>query len=109
MIMDTLDTLSSHQHHHHHPHVSSAFLLTETAAAAAHHFNVLSFDTCLYKGGSGASSGGSPTPASVCTSEGETIGIEGTPGDLNTPVTTAGDAPSFFGPSTVIEPPPITG
>ncbi|KAL1506113.1 hypothetical protein ABEB36_005537 [Hypothenemus hampei] len=106
MIMDTLDTLSSHQHHH--PHVSSAFLLTETAAAAAHHFNVLSFDTCLYKGSSGASSGGSPTPASICASEGE-IGVEGVPGDLNTPVTTASDAPTFFGPSTVIEPPPITG
>lgn len=105
MIMDTLDTLSTHQHH---PHVSSAFLLTETAAAAAHHhFNVLSFETCLYKGGSGASSGGSPTPASVCASEGEIH--EGPPGDLNTPVTTASDAPSFFGPSTVIEPPPITG
>ncbi|XP_050293209.1 early growth response protein 1-B-like isoform X2 [Anthonomus grandis grandis] len=109
MIMDTLDTLSVHQHHHHHPHVSSAFLLTETAAAAAHHFNVLSFDTCLYKGNSGVSSEGSPTPASVCASEGETIGCEGAPGDLNTPVTTAGDAPSFFGPSTVVEPPPITG
>ncbi|XP_076259843.1 zinc finger domain-containing protein striped isoform X2 [Rhynchophorus ferrugineus] len=107
MIMDTLDTLSGHQHH---PHVSPAFLLTETAAAAAaHHFNVLSFDTCLYKGSSGASSGDSPTPASVCASEGETIGVEGTPGDLNTPVTTAGDAPSFFGPGTVVEPPPITG
>ncbi|XP_030756789.1 early growth response protein 1-B [Sitophilus oryzae] len=108
MIMDTLDTLSGHHHHH---HVSPAFLLTETAAAAAaaHHFNVLSFDTCLYKGGSGASSGGSPTPASVCASEGETQGVEGAPGDLNTPVTTAGDAPSFFGPSTVVEPPPITG
>lgn len=30
-------------------------------------------------------------------------------GDLNTPVTTASDIPSFFGPSTVVEPPPITG
>lgn len=29
-------------------------------------------------------------------------------GDLNTPVTTASDIPSFFGPSTVVEPPPIT-
>lgn len=29
-------------------------------------------------------------------------------GDLNTPVTTSSDVPSFFGPSTVIEPPPIT-
>lgn len=30
-------------------------------------------------------------------------------GDLNTPVTTSSDIPSFFGPSTVVEPPPITG
>lgn len=30
-------------------------------------------------------------------------------GDLNTPVTTSGDIPSFFGPSTVVEPPTITG
>lgn len=30
-------------------------------------------------------------------------------GDLNTPVTTSGDVPSFFGPSTVVEPPIITG
>ncbi|BET01904.1 Zinc finger, C2H2 type [Nesidiocoris tenuis] len=29
--------------------------------------------------------------------------------ELNTPVTTSGDAPSFFGPSTVVEPPHITG
>ncbi|CRK99209.1 CLUMA_CG012488, isoform A, partial [Clunio marinus] len=30
-------------------------------------------------------------------------------GDLNTPVTTSADIPSFFGPSTVVEPPIITG
>jgi hypothetical protein len=30
-------------------------------------------------------------------------------GDLNTPVTTSSDIPSFFGPSTVVEPPIITG
>ena len=30
-------------------------------------------------------------------------------GDLNTPVTTSGDIPSFFGPTSVVEPPPITG
>lgn len=35
--------------------------------------------------------------------------IEAQPGDLNTPVTTSSDIPSFFGPSTVVEPPPITG
>lgn len=30
-------------------------------------------------------------------------------GDLNTPVTTSSDLPSFFGPSALVEPPPITG
>uniref|UniRef100_A0A1A9X1M7 C2H2-type domain-containing protein n=1 Tax=Glossina brevipalpis TaxID=37001 RepID=A0A1A9X1M7_9MUSC len=35
--------------------------------------------------------------------------IEAQSGDLNTPVTTSSDIPSFFGPSTVVEPPPITG
>lgn len=30
------------------------------------------------------------------------------PGDLNTPVTTSSEVASFFGPSTVVEPPPIT-
>ncbi|KAG5893957.1 hypothetical protein JTB14_027705 [Gonioctena quinquepunctata] len=106
MIMDTLDTLPN-QHYHHH---SSAFLLTESAAAAAaHHFNVLSFDTCLYKSGANSASGGSPIPASICTHIDDSLPSEAQPGDLNTPVTTSGDVPSFFGPSTVIEPPPITG
>ncbi|KAJ8953171.1 hypothetical protein NQ318_017200 [Aromia moschata] len=109
MIMDTLDTLPN-QHHHHHHHHSSAFLLTESAAAAAaHHFNVLSFDTCLYKTVVGTNGGGSPTPASVCTPIDDPSPCEQQPGDLNTPVTTSGDIPSFFGPSTVVEPPPITG
>lgn len=31
------------------------------------------------------------------------------PGDLNTPVTTSGDLPSFFGPAALVEPPPISG
>lgn len=30
-------------------------------------------------------------------------------GDLNTPVTTSSDLPSFFGPSALVEPPPISG
>ncbi|XP_072386603.1 uncharacterized protein sr isoform X1 [Diabrotica undecimpunctata] len=109
MIMDTLDTLPN-QHHHHHHH-SSAFLLTESAAAAAagHHFNVLSFDTCLYKTGTSSNSGGSPIPASICSPCEDPSPSEAQPGDLNTPVTTSSDAPSFFGPSTVVEPPPITG
>lgn len=41
--------------------------------------------------------------------EGEAAAPETQAGDLNTPVTTSGDIPSFFGPSTVVEPPPITG
>nr|CAD7393307.1 unnamed protein product [Timema cristinae] len=108
MIMDGgLDALTPHHHHQSHPHHHHAFLLTENAAAAGH-FNVLSFDT-LYKeppGGGGAAS------ASPATPEPTPVGVEGEeaaqPGDLNTPVTTSGDIPSFFGPSTVVEPPPIT-
>lgn len=112
MIMDGLETLQV-QHHHHHPH-HHAYLLTETAASAAvaHHFNVLSFDTCLYKTTSGDGAG-SPASASVCSTtapeEDATLTSEAQTGDLNTPVTTSGDIPSFFGPSTVLEPPPITG
>ena len=30
-------------------------------------------------------------------------------GDLNTPVTTSSDLPSFFGPAVLVEPPPISG
>lgn len=210
MIMEGLETLVAQPHH--------AFLLTETAAAA--HFNVLSFDTCLFKtstaqsssispssaaaasylttaqfGGAASTStssnsnsqtsllhytaaaasashinnnnnsvlrarnqtatptqGGSPgnvaaqpiasSAASIsATVTGASSGrssashlsllntsqqspvsaaehgvaveakqlIEALPGDLNTPVTTSSDIPSFFGPSTVVEPPPITG
>lgn len=113
MIMDGLDTLPAQHHHHHHHHHHSAFLLTESAAAAAaaaHHFNVLSFDTCLYKSvASSVDAGGSPAPAAVCTAADEPAVSEAQPGDLNTPVTTSSDIPSFFGPSTVVEPPPITG
>nr|CAH7766246.1 unnamed protein product [Callosobruchus chinensis] len=111
MIMDTLDSLPNQHHHHHHHHHATAYLLTESAAAAAaaaHHFNVISFDTCLYKT-EGSISGGSPTPASVCSPADDPSPSEAQPGDLNTPVTTSSDIPSFFGPSTVIEPPPITG
>lgn len=200
MIMEGLETLVAPTHH--------AFLLTETAAAA--HFNVLSFDTCLFKtstaqSGSpsasylgaaqfGAASSSSSSSAVASSSSGQTLLhyttavshnhnnssnnnsvlrarnqtatptqggspgnvaaqpiagsaaaassgrssashlsllntsqqspvtatehgvaveakqlIEALPGDLNTPVTTSSDIPSFFGPSTVVEPPPITG
>ncbi|CAG9815769.1 unnamed protein product [Phaedon cochleariae] len=111
MIMDTLDSLPNQHLHHHHHHHTSAYLLTESAAAAAaaHHFNVLSFDTCLYKTSAGSIGGGSPVPASICSPAEDHSPCEAQPGDLNTPVTTSGDAPSFFGPSTVLEPPPITG
>ncbi|KRT84232.1 zinc finger protein [Oryctes borbonicus] len=106
MIMDGLDTLPA-QHHHHHHH--STFLLTE-AAAAAHHFNVLSFEPCLFRGTSSSiESGGSPVPAATGSAADESTPSEPQPGDLNTPVTTSGDIPTFFGPATVVEPPPITG
>nr|XP_022919611.1 early growth response protein 1-A-like [Onthophagus taurus] len=107
MTMDALDTLPAQHHHHHHHH--STFLLTE-AAAAAHHFNVLSFEPCLYRGaGSSIESGGSPVPAATGVAPEDPQPSEPQPGDLNTPVTTSGDIPTFFGPTTVVEPPPITG
>ena len=190
MIMDGLETLVAPTHH--------AFLLTESAAAA--HFNVLSFDTCLFKPSSSFiatqhhhhhhhhpqlqhlnlqatatttattspptaatqtaapatetsgnsnnnnnnSSSNSSSNNSTSSNSGHsnsehsssTRGAAGGPsitilnsnqqqgsgaqggnahtseaaqGDLNTPVTTANDLPSFFGPSVVVEPPPITG
>lgn len=173
MIMDGLETLVAPTHH--------AFLLTESAAAA--HFNVLSFDPCLFKPSStssfvathhhhnhhhpqlqhlnlqatqtatqqqsaatvDASSNSNSNSNSATESNsgsnnarsslagGPTITIldngngsrgsaqsnghsgkgghevEAAQGDLNTPVTTANDLPSFFGPSVVLEPPPITG
>lgn len=167
--MDGLETLVAPTHH--------AFLLTESAAAA--HFNVLSFDPCLFKPSStssfvathhhnhhhpqlqhlnlqatqtatqqttatvDASSNNSNSNSNSATesnsgsnnvrNSGPTITIldngngsrgsaqsnghsgkgghevEAAQGDLNTPVTTANDLPSFFGPSVVLEPPPITG
>lgn len=195
MIMDGLETLVAPTHH--------AFLLTESAAAAAH-FNVLSFDTCLFKptssfattnllgsvttaaathpqlqqqqhqhlnhhhqhqhhhhqqqqpsnlnlqtaeatgnssnsnsnnnashpsSNSSSSNGtessgsnrmanslGAPTITILDNGNGSALSqskgtneVETAQGDLNTPVTTANDLPSFFGPSTVVEPPPITG
>lgn len=107
MIMDSLDTLAGA---HTHP-----YMLSEAAAAAAHHFSVLSFDSVLYRSvemASGAKGGASPQRASgvpesvACVHHHESEPI---PADLNTPVTTSADVPTFFGPSTVVEPPPITG
>ncbi|XP_046804591.1 dendritic arbor reduction protein 1 isoform X2 [Lucilia cuprina] len=56
----------------------------------------------------------SPVGGASVSSVGDSIDIkhshiEAQQGDLNTPVTTSSDIPSFFGPSTVVEPPPITG
>lgn len=69
----------------HHPHLS----LLSTTAATGHH----------------------PSESSLHQSSDDHSQSQGDAqtGDLNTPVTTSGDIPSFFGPSTVVEPPPITG
>lgn len=132
MIMDGLDTLTPGQTHHHHHHptpapTAAAFFVTEAAvaAAAAHHINVLSFEykessafgvsggeTGGDQGDRRPGSGGSASAGAAATTargEDEAAAPETQPGDLNTPVTTSGDIPSFFGPSTVVEPPPITG
>ncbi|KFB44637.1 AGAP002773-PA-like protein [Anopheles sinensis] len=76
-----------HQHHPHHPHLSllSTGGSNSSAVSGGHH----SSDS-----GTGDDHSQSQTDAQA--------------GDLNTPVTTSGDIPSFFGPSTVVEPPPIT-
>jgi len=110
-----------------HGSAAAAFFLTEGAGAATPHFNLLSFDTCLLKG-----PGPGPGPAHACYDShpvglggpagsplagqaaggaefgDEAAGPDAEPGDLNTPVTTSSDLPSFF-PSTVVEPPPISG
>lgn len=53
-------------------------------------------------GTSGGSAGSDNATVTQSSSDAQT-------GDLNTPVTTSSDIPTFFGPSTVVEPPPITG
>lgn len=101
MIMDGLETLQA-------PNASA---LSDSAVASSQHsFNVLCFDTA-YKEPASSESGGSPLPAStgLAGTPSDPTGCEPAPGDLNTPVTTSGDIPTFFGPSTVVEPPPITG
>ncbi|KAJ1526352.1 hypothetical protein ONE63_009501 [Megalurothrips usitatus] len=121
MTMDGLDTLPPPSGGHHgghpgplaplYPHSSTAFLLTESAAAAQHHFNVLSFDACLIKNPGGQDPGSSPIPGAQAAPDSfgqEAAAPDVQPGDLNTPVTTSGDIPSFF-PNTVVEPPPISG
>ena len=105
--MDGLDTLPPAPLAPLYPHTSTAFLLTETAAAAQHHFNVLSFDLIRHQD---PDPGSSPVPGPI---RGSLVpdafeAAAPQPGDLNTPVTTSGDIPSFF-PNTVVEPPPISG
>ncbi|KAE8745257.1 hypothetical protein FOCC_FOCC008049 [Frankliniella occidentalis] len=116
MTMDGLDTLPAHGGPQGHPgglmypHSSTAFLLTESAAAAQHHFNVLSFDACLLKNPIGQDPGSSPVPGAQAAPDAfgqEAAAPDVQPGDLNTPVTTSGDIPSFF-PNNVVEPPAIS-
>uniref|UniRef100_A0A182M3W0 Uncharacterized protein n=1 Tax=Anopheles culicifacies TaxID=139723 RepID=A0A182M3W0_9DIPT len=89
MIMEGLET----HHHHNHPHLSllsTGGTGSGTTGGAGHHSN----DSSTLHSGTGDDHSQSQTDAQT--------------GDLNTPVTTSGDIPSFFGPSTVVEPPPIT-
>jgi hypothetical protein len=102
MIMDGLETLQAPN--------ASALSDPSSVAASQHSFNVLCFDTA-YKEPASSESGSSPLPAAtgLAGTPSDPTGCEPAPGDLNTPVTTSGDIPTFFGPSTVVEPPPITG
>ncbi|XP_024081652.1 E3 SUMO-protein ligase EGR2 isoform X2 [Cimex lectularius] len=87
MTMDGLDTLG------HHSPGTPGFLLHDQvpggAAAASTTTPFLSFETLK-----------SAAASQSVTDEQQ---------ELNTPVTTSGDAPSFFGPSSVVEPPHIAG
>ncbi|XP_059475772.1 early growth response protein 3 isoform X2 [Neocloeon triangulifer] len=105
MIMDGLESLQV-------PHASSALADASSAVVSSQHsFNVLCFDTAYKEPSASSESGGSPLPAAtgLAGTPSDPTGSEPAPGDLNTPVTTSGDIPTFFGPSTVVEPPPITG
>ncbi|XP_058810584.1 early growth response protein 1-B-like isoform X2 [Phymastichus coffea] len=44
-----------------------------------------------------------------CKNDAQNLDDKDKQGDLNTPVTTTSDLPSFFGPATLVEPPPISG
>lgn len=44
-----------------------------------------------------------------CKNEEQNLDEKDKQGDLNTPVTTTSDLPSFFGPAALVEPPPISG
>lgn len=87
-----------HQHHQAQTHHHQTLTSNSTITTSSHpHLNILPSI------GSGIQHGHSRASA-----EGNQI-TEIQTGDLNTPVTTASDIPSFFGPSTVVEPPPISG
>ncbi|KOX72298.1 Early growth response protein 1 [Melipona quadrifasciata] len=125
MTMDGMEVVGSQPHaatspfllsppplgHHHHHHSHTTFNLQTVQ---------LSFDACLpYNAATSSNSivcgvGGTSTPAATtCTSECrddlQEPNEKDKPGDLNTPVTTSSDLPSFFGPSALVEPPPISG
>lgn len=76
----TTSTLSGLQHHHHH-----------NLHHLAHHHPTLNIHDSVQQQQTADRAQQSQT------------------GDLNTPVTTSSDHPSFFGPSSVVEPPIITG
>jgi hypothetical protein len=90
MIMEGIETAGGPQ--------AGAFLLTDH-----HQFNVLGFET-LCRGGTGGQS--PPPPATAPGSPPPCLPPQET---LNTPVTTSSDAPTFFGPSVLVEPPHIAG
>lgn len=106
----------NNQHHHHHNQDTPLHNSPSIASAA------VSINTTINSGRSSAShlsllntTQHSPLGGASVSSVGDSIDIkhssqiEAQQGDLNTPVTTSSDIPSFFGPSTVVEPPPITG
>ena len=108
---------TQHNNHHQHQHNQDTSLHNSPSIASA----AVSINTTTNSGRSSAShlsllntTQHSPLGGASVSSVGDSIDIkhsqiEAQEGDLNTPVTTSSDIPSFFGPSTVVEPPPITG
>lgn len=120
-ISVSADTQHQQHHHHHQQHQQQNSPLHNSPSIACAAVSINTSGTTNTSGRSSAShlsllntTQHSPVGCASVSSVGDSIDIkhsqiEAQQGDLNTPVTTSSDIPSFFGPSTVVEPPPITG
>lgn len=81
------------EHHQHHLHTNASSPSTDTTDSKRHRQVDEDDKGCIRN----------------CRSDLHDPNDKDKPGDLNTPVTTSSDLPSFFGPSALVEPPPISG